>query len=220
MKSLKDRSVVSHLIVFVLTIAILTGQTMFVFAVPAMNSTAGEITVTGTADAGEKPFVLVNGERSFSGRTFFSNGTITTGSSSASINFGKIGRVNLGPDSALTLTVSETNISGVLSSGSIHVANSDGVAVKINTPDDVVTNEGNSASRFTVNVMANTSSVAAQSGAVRYNHGGTLAKQDDDDDDDDDGMIWLPIIVFGGTIGAVLAFSVFDDDDDVVSPVR
>ena len=118
------------------------------------------------------------------------------------------------------MNVSATNISGTLSTGNISVANGVGVGVKIVTPDDTVSNEGTSASRFTVNVAADQSIVAAQSGVVRYNNGATIAKQDDDDDDDDDGMIWLPIVVIGGTIAAVLVFSVFKDDDDVVSPVR
>ena len=220
MRSINNRSVFSHLIVFVLTIAILTGQSMFVFALPEKNSAAGEITVTAAANATEKPFVMVNGEAAYSGRTFFSNGTITTTQSTASIDFGKIGRVNLGPDSTLTLSVSATNITGTLSSGSISVANGDGVGVKIVTPDDTISNEGTSATRFTVNVAADISSVAAQSGIVRYNNGETIAKQDDDDDDDD-GSIWLPVVVFGGTIAAVLFFSVLrDDDDEIVSPVR
>lgn len=223
MKSTNHRSMFSHVTVFVLTFALLTSQTMFVFAVPEANFSAGEVTVTGTAKAGEKPFVLINGDTAFSGRTFFANGTITTPeSTSASIDFGKIGRINLGPASTLTLRVSDNNISGTLSNGSIRVANSDGVAVKIDTPDDTVTNEGTSSSHFTVNVIANRSTVASTSGVVRYNNGNAVAKQDDDDDDDDDdGSIWLPIVVIGGTIGAVLYFTVLnDDEDEIVSPVR
>ncbi len=222
MKSINYRSMLSHVTVFVLTIAILTGQTMFVFAVPAGSFAAGEVTVTGTAKTGEKPFVLINGDPAFSGRTFFADGTITTPeASSASIDFGKIGRINLGPDSTLTLRVSETNITGMLSTGSIRVSNSDGVSVKIETPDDMITNEGISASRFTINVAGNKSSVAAESGVVRYNNGlSSMKDDDDDDDDDDDGNIWVPIIIIGGAIGAVLFFTVLNDDDDDVSPVR
>src|SRR5687768_5484622 len=222
MKSTNHRSMFSHVTVFILTFALLTSQTMFVFAVPEANFSAGEVTVTGTANAGEKPFVLINGDAAFTGRTFFANGTITTPeSTSASINFGKIGRINLGPASTLTLRVSDNSISCMLSNGSIQVANSDGVAVKIDTPDDTVTNEGTSSSRFTVNVIADKSTVASTSGVVRYNNGNAVAKQDDDDADDDDGSIWLPIVVIGGTIGAVLYFSVLnDDDDEIISPVR
>src|SRR5215204_5914480 len=155
MKSINSRQVFSHLVAFVLTFAILTGQTMFAFSLREASSASGEITVSGPAKAGEKPFVLVNGDPAFSGRTFLSNGTITTTeSSSANVNFGKIGRISLGPGSTLTLNVSETSISGKLLSGSIRVANGEGVAVKIDTPNDAVTNEANAASRFSIDVAA------------------------------------------------------------------
>jgi len=221
MNSTNERSVFSYLMVFVLTVAILAGQSMFVLAIPATGAAAGEITVTGTSTTGEKPFVLVNGDAAFTGRTFFSNGTISTpDSSSASINFGKIGRINLGPGSILTLTVSETNISGTLSAGNIRVMNGDGVGVKIDTPDDSITNEGTTAGRFTVSVADNKSSVGAEKGLVRYNKGQSTAAGQDDDDDDNHG-IWVPVIVIGGAVGAVLLyFALRDDDDDVVSPVR
>lgn len=222
MKSKNDRSVYSRSIILLLALAVLTSQTLIVAAVPDRTRSTGEITVTGDLDTGEKPFVLVNGERAFSGRTFFSNGTIaTTDSSTATIDFGKIGRIHLQKGSSLTLNVSDNSIVGTLSTGGLNVSNGDGVAVMIQTPGDTVTNEASSASRFTVNVTSGVASISAESGVVRYNGGRSVAtRQDDDDDDDDDGNIWVPIIVIGGAIGTVLLFTAFDDDDDVVSPVR
>jgi hypothetical protein len=220
MKRKNDRSVISNFVVFVLSISLLTSQSMFVFANNERSVSAGEITVTGAGTAGAKPFVLVNGEPAYSGRTFFSNGTIsTTDSTSASIDFGKVGRITLEPNSTLTLTVSETLLSGTLATGGIKVANGDGVSVKINTPDDAISNNA-LASRFAVNVVSGVSSVAAESGTVTYNNGQSVAARQDDDDDDDDGNIWIPIIVIGGAVGAVILFTAFDDDDEVVSPLR
>ena len=219
MKRKNDRSVISNLVVFVLTISLLTSQSLFVLGNGERNS--GEITVTGAGAPGAKPFVLVNGEQAFSGRTFFSNGTIsTTESSSASIDFGKVGRITLEPNSTLTLTVSGTEMLGTLSTGAIKVANADGVSVKINTPDDAVANDG-AASRFAVNVVSGVSTVAAETGTVTFNNGKSVAsRQDDDDDDDDDGNIWIPIVVIGGAVGAVILLTAFDDDDEIVSPIR
>ena len=218
MKRKNDRSVISNLVVFVMTISLLTSQSLFVFGNSERNS--GEITVSGVGAPNAKPFVLVNGEQAFSGRTFFSNGTIsTTESSSASIDFGKVGRITLEPNSTLTLSVSGTQLLGTLSTGAIKVANGEGVLVKINTPDDAVANDG-TASRFAVNVVSGVSTVAAESGTVTYNNGKSVARQDDDDDDDDDGNIWIPIIVIGGAVGAVILFTAFDDDDEIVSPIR
>jgi hypothetical protein len=224
MKRINSRRIVSSLVAFVLTFAILTSQTVFAFSVRGMGSAAGEITVTGPAKQGEKPFVLVNGDPAFSGRTFLSNGTITTTeSSSANVNFGKIGRISLGPGSTLTLSVSETSISGKLSSGSIRVANGEGVAVKIDTPNDAVTNEANAASRFSIDVAAGGSNVKSEKGVVRYNNGqSTTGIHDDDDDDEENWDVWVPLIVIGAAAAVIITWVVVadDDDDDVVSPVR
>ncbi|HKP70173.1 MAG TPA: hypothetical protein VJV05_12880 [Pyrinomonadaceae bacterium] len=221
MKSLDSRFTISRLIVFVITVSIFAGQTMVALAMPKAGQSAGELTVKGKMPTDEKPFVLVNGDRSFTGRSVFSSGTIaTTETTSAIINLGKVGRIELARSSVMTLTFSDNSISGVLSSGDVRVSNADGVAVKIDTPNDVVTNDGNAASSFSVLVSNNTSSVAATSGTVRYNHGATVAKQQDDDDDDDDG-IWVPLVVIGGAVAAVVLVTVImnDDDEDFVSPV-
>jgi hypothetical protein len=220
MKSLDSRFTISRLIVFALTVSILTGQTMVALAMPKAGQSAGELTVKGKMPTDEKPFVLVNGDRSFTGRSVFSSGTIaTTETTSAIINLGKVGRIELAPSSIMTLNFSDNSISGVLSSGDVRVSNADGVAVKIDTPNDVITNEGNGASSFSVLVGGDTSSVAATSGTVRYNHGASVAKQQDDDDDDDG--IWVPLVVIGGAVAAVVLITVMmdDDDDEITSPI-
>lgn len=219
MKSLDSRFTMSRLIVFALTVSMLAGQTMVALAVPKVGQPAGELTVKGNMPTDEKPFVLVNGDRSFTGRSVFSSGTIaTTETTSAVINLGKIGRIELSPASVLTLNFSDNNISGVLSSGDVRVSNADGVAVNISTPNDVITNEGNAASSFSVAVGPETSIVTAALGAVRYNNGKSVAQ--DDDDDDDDGEIWVPLLVIGGAVGAVILFTVLsDDDEDIASPI-
>jgi hypothetical protein len=219
MKSLESRFTISRLIVFALTVSMLAGQTMVALAMPKDARPAGELTVRGKMPTDEKPFVLVNGDRSFTGRSVFSSGTIaTTETTSAIINLGKIGRVEVAPASVLTLTFSDNSISGVLSSGDVRIANADGVAVKINTPNDVITNEGNAASSFSVAVGPEKSIVKAASGSVRYNHGKSVAQ--DDDDDDDDGNIWVPLVVIGGAVAAIVLFTVLsDDDEDFSSPI-
>ncbi len=210
----------SRLVVFSLVISLLSVQTMIASTVPANGMAAAEITVSGQGNGGEKPFVVVNGERAFNGRTFFSNGTVsTTETSSATVSLGKFGRVDLAPSSSLTLSFSEGRIDGVLSKGNINVSNTGGVAVTIDTPNDSVTNEGWSASRFTVSVIGDQTSVAVLSGTVRHN-GGELAKHDDDDDDDD-WKAWAAVAAIGGLIAAiVVVVALSDDDDDTVSPVR
>ena len=220
MKSLDSRFTFSRLIVFAITVSIFTGQTMVALAMPKAGQPAGELTVKGKMSTNEKPFVLVNGDRSFTGRSVFSSGTIaTTETTSAIINLGKVGRIELAPSSVMTLSFTDNSISGVVTSGDVRVANADGVAVKINTPDDVITNEANAASSFSVLVGGDTSTVSAMSGTVRYNHGASVAKQQDDDDDDDG--IWVPLVVIGGAVGAAVLFVMLgdDDDDEIASPI-
>ena len=129
----------SRFLVFSLLLSLLTYQTATAFTLPARGAAAAEIMVTGQSEAGEKPFVVVNGERAFNGRTFFSNQTIsTTEKSSATINIGKLGRVELSPSSSLSLSFSEGSITGVLSQGQVNVSSVEGVAVRIETPNDAI----------------------------------------------------------------------------------
>ena len=115
---------------FCLMLTVLVGSSSVALA-KVENSLAGEIVVTGNNTNGEQPFVLLNGERALSGRTFFSSGLITTENSGATIKLEKLGYINLSPNSVLSLTFSENTISGKLTAGNIEVFNNDGVAVNI-----------------------------------------------------------------------------------------
>ena len=223
MKSSNTCSLFSRLIVLSLSISLLCFQTMIASTLPAKGVAAAEITVTGQSDGGEKPFVVVNGERAFNGRTFFSNGTIsTTETSSATVSLGKLGRINLAPSSSLSLSFSEGRIACELSKGNVSVSNMDGVSVTIDTPHDSITNEGNASSRFAVSVLGDRTDVAVISGTLRYHGGAEIVSKDDDDNDDDDMWddweTWGTIALIAA--GVVIVVLLVDKDDDTVSPVR
>ena len=221
MKSSRVSLVFSHLTVISLVISLLCVQTMIAVAVPTAGVSTAEITVSGPRDEAERAFVVVNGERAFSGRTFISNGTIsTTDTSSAIVSLGKLGRIELQPSTSLSLNFSENVIAGQLQKGTISVASSDGVFVSVSTPKDVIANDGLSASRFTVSVAGEQTSLGVQGGNIRHN--GQVAQQDDDDDDDDDDhwKAWAWVGVIGGAIATILIIRAVTDEDDDVSPVR
>ena len=222
MNSSNVSRLVSRLVVFSLLISLLGVQNMIASTLPARAPGAAEITIAGPGDQGEKPFVLVNGERAFSGRSFFSDGSVsTTETSSATFSLGKLGRVDLAPASSLSLSFSEGRIVGSLTKGSLTVSNMDGVAVTIATPNDSFSNEGTSASRFTVAVLEDRSGVAVAHGTVRSHDGKAIASNQDDDDDDDHWKPWATVAVIGGIIAVVVVvIALSDDDDDTVSPVR
>ncbi len=83
---------------------------------------AGEILVTGKNAAGQVPSVKVNGELAQSGRSIFSSSTIATPENAgAIISLGKIGKIELAPNTTLTLSFSEKGMSGDLTAGRVTV---------------------------------------------------------------------------------------------------
>ena len=179
-----------------LAMVIFTASSMFALANTGNKSMMGEITVSGQNTDGNAPFVLLNGENAFTGRTFFSNGTIVTPEAiTSTVKLGKLGYVTLSPNTTLTLSFDEKTISGTLSAGNVRVFNADGVDVKIQ------------------NLGSATSTVAPMN-------------QTQDDDDDDgvfNNSATGPILVFAGIVAAAVILVVINDDDDnnvVVSPRR
>ena len=178
-----------------LAMVIFTTSSMIALAGTETKSLMGEITVSGQNTNGNVPSVLLNGENAFTGRTFFSNGTIITSEAvTSTVKLGKLGYVTMSPNTTLTLSFDEKTISGTLSAGNAQVFNAEGVDVNIQ-------NLGNA-----------TTSVAPMNKA-----------QDDDDDGVFSNSAVGPIIVFAGIVAAAVILVVVNDDDDddlVVSRVR
>ena len=174
-----------------LAMVIFTTSSMIALA-GTNKSLMGEITVSGQTTDGNAPFVLLNGENAFTGRTFFSNGTIATSDAiTSTVKLGKLGYVVLSPNTTLTLSFDEKTISGTLSAGDAKVYNAEGVNVNIQ------------------NLAA--TNVASMSNKA----------QDDDDGIFDNGAL-VPVVVFAGivTTAVILVLVNRDDDDTVVSTVR
>ncbi len=167
---------------------------------------AGELLVTGKNLNGVKPFVKVNGETAQSGRSIFTSSTIVTPeNANAIINLGKVGKIELAPNTVLTISFNEKGISGDLTQGRVTVLGSSDV-VSIKTIDGNV-------------LKLNAGETAAANGKTR---------QDDDDDDDDGGAAWLPwALIFGGAVAGIVVAAVIADNETqlgggttVVSPNR
>ncbi|HEX9960347.1 MAG TPA: hypothetical protein VGB00_05415, partial [Pyrinomonadaceae bacterium] len=183
-----------------LVVAIYATYSMVGLASP--DKLAGELTVSGKAVNGEIPVVTVNGEAAQSGRTIFSSSTITTSeSSSAVINLGKIGKIELAPNTTISVSFNEKGLNGDLAAGKVTALSADNVNIK--TPNGKITklNAGES-------VMA--------------------SQQTNDDDDDDGGAAWWVFaLILGGAAAAVVIAATTDNNDInlgggtvVVSPSR
>ncbi len=117
----------------------------------------GEITVTGS--------VMVNGQKAVSNSTIVSGATITTkDNSSAVVNLGTNGKVELLPNSELTLNFSDSNITAMLKSGAIRVMNGAGIGSVVTTNSATVVGDTATSNSYTVNIACGVTLVETAAG--------------------------------------------------------
>ena len=158
------------------------------YSMVALASTeriAGELLISGKNSS-----VNVNGEAAQSGRSIFTASTISTpANTSAIINLGKLGKLELAPNTTANISFTDKGINGDLLSGKITVlGTTDAVNIKITEGKTVKLNAGESVT----------------SG---------LPKQDDDDDDDKGGAAWwIWAAIFGGAVAGVVIAATTDNN--------
>jgi len=216
-----------------LAVAVLSVYSMVVLAAPGSKA-SGELSVTGQ--------VTVNGQKVISGGTLFSESTIATAEqSSAVVSLGKLGRVEIAPNSSLRLSFADSNISAMLESGSAHLSTLAGTTVNLTTKDGAVVVDGSQATSFTASTSRGRTSVATQAGIAEFRSGGTVKQiaagesatagtpnpqADDDDDGMSGGALAVLLLAVGGAVAAVLYATMHNNDLNfggsvtVVSPTK
>ncbi len=176
-----------------LMVAILATYSMVALA--SGSKAAGELVVNGTES------VTVNGQAAKSGRTIFTLSTISTQGSSATIDFGTAGTIEVGANSAITVAFDGKAVNVELASGKV-------TALK-------------SANSVNVNVAGKSSVLKTGESAT------TAPAQDKDDDEKKGGAWWLWALVFGGAAAGILIATATSNNDyqlggngTVVSPTR
>jgi hypothetical protein len=175
--------------------AVFTTTSMVALAAP--GRVAAELTVSGKVLNGEDPVVFVNGEASKSGRSIFSSSTVTTPEeTTAVVSMGKTGRIELAPNSSMSLVFDDEKVDAELTAGTLTVLGSLGtINVRTNNGKTTVLNPGESIS------AEGSSSAKAQ----------TSSKD----------KTWIWLLVAGGAAAAIIiAVSASGNGDDVVSPNR
>jgi hypothetical protein len=126
--------------------------TLALFFVTSMVALAGTKDIAG----GD---ITVHGQVSINGQTAVSNSTIVSGSSivtaadsKAIIYLGKNGRIEILGGSSLTLSFTETSITGTLSNGNVRVANAPGVGTTLTTSNSTVIADSAQANTFSVGI--------------------------------------------------------------------
>jgi hypothetical protein len=149
------------------TLAIWCVYSMVALAAP--KDITGEISVSGQ--------VTVNGQNAISNSSVVSGSTIVTGANSTAIvSLGKIGRVEVTPNSSIMLNFNDKSMTGVLSAGFVRVSNSIGIATTITTKDTAVIGDTGQANNFEVSVECSNTYVNTFIGLVTM-RSGTADKQ-------------------------------------------
>ena len=145
---------------FCLAIAVLSVYSMVALATPGQKAPSGELSASGQ--------VTVNGQTAISGATVFSGAVVTTAKgSSAVVSLGKLGRVELMPDTTVNLSFGESNIAASLDAGRVRVSTLTGTSAVVTTKDGAAVADASDAASFMVDVECGNTIVASQSGQVQ-----------------------------------------------------
>ena len=153
---------------------------LFVFAMCAVVVLGGKSFQTSKPSEGKllkiEGQVSVNGTAAISGATVFSDSTITTAArSSAVVSLGKLGRVEVLPDSTMKLNFSDSSVSpSMLEQGRVRLSSSSNVTVKVTTKYCEVLATGNQRNEFTVDTSCGNTFVAVAKGKVELRAGSTV----------------------------------------------
>jgi phage baseplate assembly protein gpV len=151
-------------IAFCVAVAVLSVYSMVTLAA-APQKASGELSVSGQ--------VTVNGQAAISGATIFTDSVITTAAgSNAVVSLGKLGRVELYPNSSIKLSFTEGNISGNLEAGRVQVSTLAGNSAIVTAKDGAAVADASQASTFMVDLECGNMVVASQAGKVELRAGG------------------------------------------------
>jgi len=152
-------------IAFCVAVAVLSVYSMVALATPGQKAPAGELSVSGQ--------VTVNGQAAISGATVLSDSVLATAAnSSATVSLGKLGRVELFPNSSVKLSFSDANISASLEAGRIQVSTLAGTSAIVTAKDGAAVADAHQAATFTVDVECGNLIVASQGGLVELRSAG------------------------------------------------
>ena len=146
-----------------LVTAILVVRATMAVGVPGQQGQtgpSGDLSVVGE--------VSVNGTSAVSGATVFSDSTITTRKrSSAVVSLGKLGRVELLPESTVRLSFTGSRITvRMLDAGRVRVSSSSGTAVTATTRDGEATGDSSLKNEIVIDTRCGNTTVFARTGRV------------------------------------------------------
>jgi hypothetical protein len=147
-----------------LALAVAVWSVYSMIALAAQQGPMGDLSVVGE--------VTVNGTSAISGAPVFSDSTVTTAQgSSAVVSLGKLGRVELLPNSSMKLSFDDKGVSVMLDQGRVRLSTSTGVNAVVNTKDGAAVADSGQPNVFLVDVECGNTYVSTQSGLVTLRTG-------------------------------------------------
>jgi hypothetical protein len=151
------KNLVHKLVASVLMVALWSMSSMVALA--AQQGVLGELVMTGN--------VTVNNRAAASNSSVASGSTVTTGDkSSATINLGKAGRVELLENTTLLLKFDDGGIYGTLNGGKIRVMSASGVTANIATREGMAIADSTQANTFAIEKECGHTHVDTTTGSV------------------------------------------------------
>lgn len=147
---------------------VLLATILMASSITARHQLLGQLTIESNSSTS---FIEMNGEMAVSGSTVLpATEIVTPGESSAKISFGKVGQIELAPNSKINLNFSETTISSVLTSGQLTLAAAPNIRIAIQTADGIITNPDRSKNNvFIVDFANGKTRVRTQRGTATFN---------------------------------------------------
>ncbi|MCS6873653.1 MAG: hypothetical protein N2Z23_01805 [Pyrinomonadaceae bacterium] len=145
------------------------GMLLFVVLFSSLSlaqQATGLITVTGN--------VTVNGQSAISGATLVSGSRIETAAGSTAIlSLGKSGKVELAPETSLTIRFTDSSMVGIVDSGKVTVLSNAGIAATFATKDATIIADAGQQNNFIIEVECSHTHVDTVFGLVTMRVGTT-----------------------------------------------
>ena len=148
-----------------LVLVLLSLSALVVVGSPQASATGKLLQVTGQ--------VTVNGERAIAGATISSDSAITTGqNSSAVVSLGKLGRVEVLPQTTMKLSFTDDGVSvSMLDAGRVRVSSSSNVNAATTTNDGHIIATAKQRNEFIVDTSCGNTFVSVKKGRVELRVG-------------------------------------------------
>jgi hypothetical protein len=140
-----NRNFIRKMFASVLLVAVSSVSSMIAMAADAQQEATASISVTGNVTVNDRPAI--------SNSTLVSGSTITTGESAnsiATVDLGKLGRVELLSQSSLVLKFDNNGIYATILVGKVRVMNMQGVTTTVTTKEGIVIGDTSQANTFSV----------------------------------------------------------------------